>query len=103
VRVIVHYDQPRYPFLNAKELRDDGTKKAVWDLMGWGGTSTGRIKKAYQENLRIVMNKVERRKEQLPGRVILTADHGEMPGEAGISGHRAETHMPAPVEVTWLD
>ena len=60
-----------------------GQKKIVWDLVKRGEVSVERVKKAYKGNLEIVMGEVKKLKEKLPGRVILTADNGDLFGEWG--------------------
>ena len=47
------------------------------------------------------MKEVERLKEQLPGRVILTADHGEAFGEYRLYGHGAGLRIEGLVKAPW--
>lgn len=115
-RMIIHYNQPHHPFLSDKELteRDDGTwhtlegglwggqKKTVWDLARQGEVSIERVKKAYKGNLKIVMKEVKKLKEELPGRVILTADHGDLFGEYGLYGHGHSLRAEGLVKVPWV-
>jgi len=101
-RMIIHYNQPHTPYLSDRELRVDGTEKTIWDLARRGEISIERIKKAYKENLRIVMKEVERLEEQLSGRVIVTADHGDLFGECGLYGHVGRLRVEALVKVPWL-
>jgi hypothetical protein len=116
-RMIIHYIQPHRPYIADRELleMDDGTwhtlEGGLWAgrnkttplrLARRGEASIERIKKAYKENLRIVMKEMERLKEQLPGRVILTADHGEAFGEHGIYGHGGYLRTECLVKVPWV-
>ncbi|MFW6384611.1 MAG: hypothetical protein ACOCY7_00560 [Halodesulfurarchaeum sp.] len=57
----------------------------------------------YEENLRIVLEAVAELIEDLDGRVVVTADHGEAFGESGVWEHHVETHIPALIEVPWLE
>ncbi len=57
----------------------------------------------YEENLRIVLESVVELIEDLDGTVVVTADHGEAFGEQGIWEHHIETHIPALMEVPWLE
>jgi len=57
----------------------------------------------YEENLRIALEEVEELVEQLDGDVVVTADHGEAFGEEGVWEHHIETHIPALMEVPWLE
>ena len=59
---------------------------------------------AYHEaNLRIALESVAEVVEELDGRVVVTADHGEAFGEEGVWEHHIETHIPPLVEVPWLE
>lgn len=57
----------------------------------------------YEDNLRIVLSYVSQLMEELNGKTIITADHGEAFGENGIWGHQLETHIPVLIEVPWLE
>jgi len=59
------------------------------------------LKKAYRNNLQIVMEEVKTLAKRLPGRIIVTADHGELLGENGLYGHLF--HNPSLKEVPWLE
>lgn len=115
-RMIIHYNQPHHPFLSDKELakRDEGIahtlegefwggqkKKTAWDLVRQGELPVERVTQAYKENVKIVMKEVEKLKEKLPGRVILTADHGDLFGEYGFYGHACGLRAEALVKVPW--
>jgi hypothetical protein len=115
-RMIIHYMQPHHPYIADKELleMDDGTYRGFEDI-GTGRKQTTplklvkrgelpieRVKKAYEENLKAVMREVRRLERELPGRVILTADHGEAFGEHGIYGHRGDLRIEALVKVPWV-
>jgi hypothetical protein len=75
--------------LNPVDLVQNGTREAALDL--------------YEENLRIVLESVGDLVPELDGRVVVTADHGEAFGEQGVWEHHIETHIPALVEVPWLE
>jgi hypothetical protein len=57
----------------------------------------------YEENLRIVLEDIADFVDELDGDVVVTADHGEAFGEEGVWEHHIETHIPALVEVPWLE
>ncbi|MFC3958830.1 hypothetical protein [Halovivax cerinus] len=57
----------------------------------------------YEENLRIALEDIADLVTELDGRVIVTADHGEAFGEEGVWEHHIETHIPALMEVPWLE
>ena len=58
---------------------------------------------AYERNLRVVLESVAELIPELDGTVVVTADHGEAFGEAGVWEHHVETHIPALMEVPWLE
>jgi len=116
-RMIIHYMQPHRPYIGDKELleMDEGTwhtlegglwgvrkKRTPSTLLRQGELSVERVKEAYEENLRIVMKEVRRLEKELPGRVILTADHGEAFGEHGIYEHGGPLRIEALVKVPWV-
>lgn len=69
----------------------------------WRKGGVGRIQYYYEDNLRKVLESVSRLMNELEGKTVITADHGESFGEAGFFfGHRSETYIPELVEVPWL-
>jgi hypothetical protein len=75
--------------LDPVDLVRNGTRAAAMEL--------------YEENLRIALESVSDLVPELDGRVVVTADHGEAFGEEGVWEHHIETHIPALVEVPWLE
>lgn len=104
-RMIIHYNQPHAPYLTDQALNPIGRPplhtteqvlsigsqperpKNIYKIAEEGMISTKRMKKAYEKNLKLVMEEVRKLVEELHGKVILTADHGEMLGEYGVFGH----------------
>lgn len=60
------------------------------------------MRKAYQENLEIVLKYVEEIIEELNGKIIVTADHGELLGEGGDFVHHDENN-PLLREIPWFE
>lgn len=93
-RKIIHFMQPHHPFIDF-ELADKGfgdiTKDAVfvneWDLAMRGELSHETVKEAYRSNLEAVMPYARDVADHLPGRTMLTADHGNLLGENGLYWH----------------
>ena len=75
--------------LDPASLWRDGTREAAMEY--------------YEENLRIALESVADLVADLDGDVVVTADHGEAFGEEGVWEHHIETHIPALVEVPWLE
>ncbi len=75
--------------LDPIDIVRDGTRATAMDL--------------YEENLRIALESVAEVCADLDGTVVVTADHGEAFGEEGVWEHHIETHIPALMEVPWLE
>jgi membrane-anchored protein YejM (alkaline phosphatase superfamily) len=60
------------------------------------------LRKAYRENLRLVLESVAELLENVSGNILITADHGEYLGENRRYGHGlVPRHYPI-IEVPWL-
>jgi len=136
-RLIIHYMQPHYPFIGPKgrALDIDGgvighidkspdaetvegewsefaeyDPKNFWSQLSKASSETlQQALDAYQENLRYVLEEVEDLVEFLPGKTVITSDHGNMVGERQFPipvrgfGHPSRTHIPSLVTVPWLE
>ncbi len=60
------------------------------------------VKKAYKENLVIVLDNVENFIDRIDGKCVVTSDHGELLGEYGRFGHEVNAR-PELVQVPWLE
>lgn len=60
------------------------------------------LKKAYRQNLQIVLRHVAELIESLSGTIIVTADHGEMLGEGGAYSHWDGSDDKPLREIPWL-
>lgn len=108
-RLIIHFMQPHAPYFGKKaeqlrmKLRKQGIRFWAWndhlsqddidnDSVLWhletaayeGYISVEELREVYIENLETVLQYVERLLEEIPGKTIITADHGEMLGENAI-------------------
>lgn len=110
-RLVVHYMQPHYPFV-PEQFSDDGGGMAlgydhtpwdtVWDRLRKGDISRERAWEGYRENLRYVLDHVETLLQNVDaGRVIITADHGNLLGEYGLYAHPQYVPIPALKRVPW--
>lgn len=61
------------------------------------------LHQAYEKNLKIALTHVAKLVEELPGKIVITSDHGECLGEEGRYNHKPGLHIPALVEVPWLE
>lgn len=98
-RLVVHFMQPHRPYLGEveKELKCQHniggfnrylayTDKApstvsFSKLIQSGEVTVEKTQSAYRETLNIVLGQVERLVDRLPGKSVISADHGEMLGE----------------------
>lgn len=93
-RIIVHYMQPHDPPLGpkAKELRENAgiisgpmgtgnSDKRIMELVAAGEISKKEAHEAYRETLDIVLEDVTSLIDQIDGKIVISADHGEMFGE----------------------
>lgn len=105
-RLIVHFVQPHVPFIDNPELIDRSNGLNVWERIEAGEVERDAVWEAYEENLRYVIPIVFDLIEALPGRTILTSDHGNMLGETTVTGkpiygHPGGVRCPELVEVPW--
>lgn len=108
-QMIVHYMQPHFPSIPRPEIGSavdplsNTWVDSVWDRLEDGSLTRGAVWDAYQENLRYVLDSVSLLLENIDAETaIITADHGNGFGEAGIFGHpRLRTHRVLR-EVPWV-
>jgi hypothetical protein len=110
-RLIVHYLQPHAPYIGPTGREAFPTEFLdFWNSFREGefDISLETVKRAYRENLELVLSDVERLLTELRGRTVVTADHGELLGERDSPipirrfGHPVSTNLPAVVEIPWL-
>lgn len=112
-RVIVHYMQPHIPFIGeyGRKLQERIGRRSVWvDLRnGDKPASLNEIWNAYRENLDLVLEYVEELLAEISGKVVISADHGNMVGERQgpiptwkMYGHPWGVYTPQLVRVPWF-
>jgi hypothetical protein len=110
-RLVVHYMQPHHPFVPDPLGGDSGmartgahsSQTSPWILLRRGAVPTRRVREAYEANLQYVLAAVETLLENVDGRVVVTADHGNLFGEWGLYGHPMYTPVPALLAVPWAE
>lgn len=113
-RLIAHFIQPHYPFLG-DGMPLGGSLKDASAIDIWGKLMNGAIdippetvRAAYRRNLEIALPAVRRLLDTLPGRTVVTADHGNMFGERAVPipvrewGHPPGLYTEQLVRVPWL-
>jgi hypothetical protein len=129
-RIVAHFIQPHYPYIGHKELNVSKLLSARPEKNqvkggGYRDTSfftlcakridagamknTGKYLEAYAENLRLVFPYLEKLVRILPGRTVITADHGEAFGEKinrllpiRVYGHMPSMRIKSLTEVPWF-
>ena len=79
-RLIIHFMQPHQPYLGPAGERFDFSG-GLSDTIRRTGASRDDVIKAYRENLDLVLREVEPLLEDLAGKTVVTADHGELLGD----------------------
>lgn len=106
-RLLVHYMQPHIPFRThpewspgwsnklqfGKPLAQYG-KKDDWMKLKAGLIDEDELWDAYKDNLRWVLDEVQRWIETTDATILITADHGNAMGEFGIYGHPPKSGVP---------
>lgn len=127
-RLITHFMQPHTPYFGeeAEEIRervadeglivrsrqpemvkqysldDENVVVSLKEAAERGYVSHEEIKEVYIENLRLVLEYVERLVSNLDGKVVITADHGEYLGESNEFGHPKYAYSEVVRKVPWL-
>lgn len=106
-RLIIHYMQPHVPHLGelVEELDINQTGNKIFDLYKDGQLTQDELRRSYLETLAIVESEVKPLVEQLAGKTVISADHGENLGESKL-GMNLTGHGPNSKEirfVPWLE
>ena len=116
-KMVVHYMQPHHPFIGEHRLVEDGYKsviatakgevcdepfQTIYNLLQTGVYTYEQGLIAYKDNLKLVLQSLKPVLD-LPGRKIITADHGDTLGENGQYGHPRALYIPLLVEVPWFE
>lgn len=103
-RIIAHYFQPHRPFVYRAVKSGTLTEKddRPYELARKGELSKEELWGRYLDNLRYVLNSVEKLLDNLDAeRVVISADHGNLVGELGIYGHPGGFPHPSLKRVPW--
>lgn len=106
-RLLVHYIQPHYPYIGPTGRKHIPPKTNMTKAILDAGASPELIRTAYRENLDRVMDQMEELLDNLEGKTVVTADHGELLGERSFPvpyreyGHPWGTYTEKLVKVPW--
>lgn len=103
-RAIIHFMQPHAPFIvdSVSHLQDQYDSVGI-EALREEGYSWKEIREIYSENLELVLEEVEKLIDDLDGKIVITADHGELLGEYGIKGHPPGVYFKDLIEIPWLE
>lgn len=115
-RLIVHFVQPHVPFIGPKgrSIQHAGFAEnqgepertenpTIWDRLEHGSITVEEAWDAYRENLELALPEVERLIESVPGKSVITSDHGNAFGEWGVYGHPGKHYLEGLVAVPWFE
>lgn len=110
-RLVVHYMQPHYPFVPTSLGRgidldafDEEDTTSVWKRLQSGKIDNDEMWAAYRENLEYVLEDVELLLNSIDAEtVVISADHGNAFGEAGIYGHPHDVPLNCLRTVPWVE
>ena len=118
-RLIVHYMQPHYPFVDhdfdiqywnqtqGMDFGSDDRARDIWGAVGRGIVDEEEVWRGYEDNLRYVMDEVWRLIESLDGRTVIHSDHGNVIGQRSwpipvkTYGHPPGVRLPGLRNVPW--
>lgn len=114
-RLLIHYVQPHMPYLGDlgerefKNARSQTMREMIREKGGGRDEKAKLLRWAYQENLHHVLNDIESLVDDLHGKTVISADHGEFLGERpGFSypfveyGHPGGIYYDTLVNVPWF-
>lgn len=109
-KMIVHYLQPHYPFIERPDLHQgldsnrfgNMSRRSIWEKLRAGDVDVEDVWEAYYSNLALVVEDLTLLIESVDAESIaITADHGNGFGEFGCYGHPEETDNPYVRKVPW--
>lgn len=118
-RLIVHYIQPHWPFIgqiNDQEPKEtpnkssdvfQGIKGSPWKALANKKTTREDVWDGYKENLKCVLTDARQLAEDLPGKSVITSDHGNLLGSRpsfspiSVYGHPCGLREPDLITMPW--
>lgn len=118
-RLIGHFMQPHYPFIGetgqaieSGAISPEGeeiNETKVWTRLQFGlGVDRETVWKAFAENLRLALDEIQPLLDEIQGRTVLTADHGNLVGDRCWPipvrgyGHPSNLFVDGLVSVPWF-
>jgi hypothetical protein len=107
-RLIVHYLQPHQPYLGPKARTEIEHGHGLIDTIKRNDLTKDELRKYYRENLRLVLDEVATLVDELTGKTVITADHGELlggsvpPFQITDYGHWAGVYVSELLDIPWF-
>lgn len=114
--LVIHFAQPHIPYIGETTItfpreKPRGDNLGEIPIMGHiilneiekGNVTFSMLRKAYRDNLRLVLKVVAELLPHLEGKTIITADHGDLLGEGGKVWHWRGSYDPRLKEVPWFE
>jgi hypothetical protein len=116
-KFVLHFMQPHHPYIGKVGVKGAGWRKyfgametdqpelegkTPTEMLADGEAQRDEVLAAYRANLELVLEVVADIVSDQPGRMVVTADHGEAFGECGIYGHPPGLLMPELICVPYL-
>jgi hypothetical protein len=107
-RKIIHFMQPHIPFIDSqladgfeRPNNDEGRGLHALKLADIGELKSEKVWDGYRENLEHVMPHAKKLFENLEGKTVITADHGNLMGENYRYGHFFNDNSKSLRKVPW--
>jgi hypothetical protein len=104
-RVITHYMQPHSPYFASSDEYEalKNYEKAPFETVATGDEAAKKqVWEAYLDNLRYVLDDIEELLQNVDGKVVISADHGELFGEH-MHYHMPGNPHPKLKKVPWVE
>jgi hypothetical protein len=107
-RLMIHYLQPHQPYIGPYGRQRFNPGRGLIDTVKQTNPTREELLRAYRENLDLVLEEVETLLTELPGKTVVSADHGEMLGERMRPipiidyGHHAGVYIDELIDVPWF-
>ena len=109
-RLLVHFNQPHHPHIGPTGLSlfGPGSGNSLLYDASQANPARSDLRRSYRENLEAAIPEVERLINELPGKTVVTADHGEMLKDRNSPipfidyGHDPGLYLPELVDVPWF-
>lgn len=111
-KLIIHYMQPHYPFLNYPALKSSVSRQSgsdvetinIWHQLRRGNVSRDIVYSAYLDNLDVVLSDIDLLLSTIDAdKVVVTSDHGNALGEYGVYGHPPDMTLNCLRTVPWIE